>query len=311
MNSKLGKTSGEPPSGIPPHTAGLSERERRKIDWRVALYLLPATAVLLLLFIYPFLYGVALSFHDQAGKLTLANYVRFFTDPWQYGTLWNTLRLALPVTLVVIAMSVPIAYKMREKVRGEKAITALLTIPITLGTVLVAEGILGFFGVQGWFNQILMWLGIVKEPLLLTHNYTGTLIALVINGFPFSFLMILGYTSGIDPNLENSARALGAGPWQVFKKVMLPLMAPGIAFAASLEFLVTFSVYPSAVLVGDPAGSTRVIAMAAYQAAFEQYNQPFGSAIAIIMALVQLAVVVGILYLRGRFYRGSTAISKG
>ena len=287
------------------------DETRRKTDWQVAAYLLPALIILLVFFVYPFLFGLSLSFHDKAGKLTVGNYGQFFSDPWQYGTIWNTLRLAVPVTLLAIAVAVPLAYKMRRKMRGEKAVTALLTIPMTLGTVLIAEGILGFFGVQGWFNQILQALGLIKEPLALTHNYIGTFIALFINGFPFAFLLILGYTSGIDPNLENSARALRASPWQVFRKVMFPLMAPGIAFAAALEFLVTFSVYPSAVLVGDPAGSTRVIAMAAYQAAFEQYNQPFGSAIAIIMALVQLAVVVGVLYLRGRLHRGSTSVGKG
>jgi putative spermidine/putrescine transport system permease protein len=73
----------------------------------------------------------------------------------------------------------------------------------------------------------------------------------------------------------------------------------------------SFSVFPSAVLVGAPAGETRVISIAAYQAAFERFDYSMGSAIAIIMALVQLAVVLLVLALRAAFYRGATSGAKG
>ena len=69
--------------------------------------------------------------------------------------------------------------------------------------------------------------------------------------------------------------------------------------------------FPSAVLLGAPAGPTRVISIAAYQAAFEQYDYSMASAIAMIMAVVQLLIVVAILGIRNMFYRGSTAGGKG
>jgi putative spermidine/putrescine transport system permease protein len=72
-----------------------------------------------------------------------------------------------------------------------------------------------------------------------------------------------------------------------------------------------FSVFPSAVLLGAPAGPTRVISIAAYQAAFEQYDHSLGAAIAIIMGLVQLVIVRAILGLRPLFYRGPVAGTKG
>ena len=67
---------------------------------------------------------------------------------------------------------------------------------------------------------------------------------------------------------------------------------PGFAITFCLSFVQAFSVFPSAVLLGAPAGPTRVISIAAYQAAFEEYDYSMASAIAMIMGFVQLAIVV-------------------
>jgi putative spermidine/putrescine transport system permease protein len=72
-----------------------------------------------------------------------------------------------------------------------------------------------------------------------------------------------------------------------------------------------FSVFPSAVLLGAPAGPTRVISIAAYQAAFEDYDYSMASAIAMIMGAVQLAIVAGVLGLRSLAYRGPAGAGKG
>ena len=172
--------------------------------------------------------------------------------------------------------------------------------------ILLAEGILGFYGLRGWFNQILRGAGIIKEPLVLTHNYIGVVLSLFMQQFPFCFLMLLGYISGIDPSVENSARTLGANPWTVFHKVMLPLMAPGIATAFALVFVMSFGVFASALLLGRPAGATRTIAIAAYQQLFEFNDMSYASAIAVIMGLFQLAALIVIVLLRRRMVMSAT-----
>ena len=155
--------------------------------------------------------------------------------------------------------SVPIAYRMRGRFRGKRLLTTLLVVPITLGTVLTAQGLLNFLGPTGWFNRVLMALGLIDEPVRLINNYWGVFFSLVITGFPFAFLLVLSYLSGIDPTLERAAATLGAGWWQRFRRITLPLLAPGLATTFCLTFVLAFSVFPSAVLVGDPAGETRVI----------------------------------------------------
>jgi putative spermidine/putrescine transport system permease protein len=240
------------------------------------------------------------------GPLTLDNYVQFFSDTRQLSTIWTTFQVSLPVTMLTIAVSLPLAYFMRRGIKFEKMITIILILPITLGTVMVAQAMLNYFGPKGWFNLVLRGLGLIQQPIRLTHNWAGVEIALFMHGFPFVFLMILGYMSGISPDLERASRMLGAKPWQTFWRVIFPLTLPGAAIAFCLNFVANFSVFPSAMLVGEPNVATRVMSIAAYQTAFEQYNQPMGTAIALVMGVVELIVVGAVLWLRNRMARGAT-----
>jgi putative spermidine/putrescine transport system permease protein len=275
----------------------------RGVD-RQLLLLAPAVLFVVLLFLYPFFYGLQLSFAPREGG-PLASYAAFFSDPYQRGTIWNTLRLALPAALLNVLASVPIAYRMRGTFRGKRLLTTVLVVPITLGTVLTAQGLLNFLGPAGWFNKILTGFG-VDEPARLVGNYWGVFFSLVITGFPFAFLLILSYLSGIDPTLEQAAATLGADWKQRFRHITLPLLAPGLATTFCLAFVLAFSVFPSAILVGNPAGETRVLAIAAYQAQYEQYNYSLASAIAMVMGAVELIVIAVVLLWRSRLYVGST-----
>jgi putative spermidine/putrescine transport system permease protein len=270
----------------------------------------PAALFMLLFFVYPFLYGLWLSFVPKEGG-ALANYVKFFADGRLWPTIFTTLKLALPATLINVGIALPIAYQMRVKTKRQKWITTALVVPITLGTVLIAEGMLTYFGPRGWLAQTLQLLHLYDGPIHLTHNYWGVLISLVISGFPFAFLLLLSYVTGIDPALGRAAATLGAGPWAQFRNIYLPLLIPGIAMCFCLSFVQAFSVFPSAVLLGAPAGPTRVISIAAYEAAFEQYDYSLASAIAMMMGLVQLVVVVAVLGARRLVYRGPVSGGKG
>jgi len=277
---------------------------------RALLLVLPAAAFMLLLFVYPFVYGLILSFEPVQGGW-LANYRKFFTTDNLWPTIWTTLRLALPATLINVGFALPIAYKMRVRSRYQRWITTILVVPITLGTVLIAEGMLTYFGPKGWLSQFLQLTHLYVGPIRLTHNYWGVLISLVVSGFPFAFLLILSYITGIDPVLPRAAATLGASPAAQFRHIYLPLLAPGVAMCFCLAFVQAFSVFPSAVLLGAPAGPTRVISIAAYEAAFEQYDYSLASAVAMIMGFVQLLIVAAVLALRNAFYRGPVAGGKG
>jgi putative spermidine/putrescine transport system permease protein len=281
--------------------------EPSELDLVALACLLPSLLYVVVMFVYPFLYGVYLSLRPaKVDGFSLANYAAFFGDRYQWQTVITTFRLAIPNTVVVVGVSLVLAYSMRRGVRLERTITTILVLPISLGVILLAEGILGFYGGKGWFNQLLMASGLLDEPLVLTHNYLGVMLSLFMQQFPFCFLMLLGYISGIDPSLEASARTLGAGPWTVFRRVMLPLIAPGIAIAFALVFVMSFATFPSAILLGQPSGSTRTIAIAAYQQAFEMYDMSYASAIAVVMGIFQLAGLLVIILLRRQMVLAAT-----
>ena len=273
------------------------------------LMLLPALLFLIILFVYPFIYGIFLSFTAKdGGAFTLANYLEFFTDPFELATIGTTLEISLPVTVLCVLVAIPLAYFMRHGLKHEKLVTFFLIIPITLGTVLIADGMLTFYGPRGWFSQLIRLIGL--NPALV-HNRTGVIISLFIQGFPFAFLMLLGYTSGINPDLEKASMMLGATKWQTFRKIMFPLMAPGIAIAFCLNFVMSFSVFPTAVLLGQPAGPTRVIAYAAWQWAYEKLDVNMGSAICMVMAVIEVTIIGIVLAWRQRMYKGASIVGKG
>ena len=184
----------------------------RGVD-RALLMLLPAVLFTLALFVYPFAYGIGLTVQPSAaiqerwGGGIVANYVAFFSDSFFRDSIWITMRLALPAALFNVLAAVPVAFKLRGKFRGKRFLTTLLVLPIALGTVLTAQGLLIFAGRQGWLNRFLLDSGIINEPLTLVMNYTGVFLSLVISGFPFAFLLISSYLSGIGRLLGTAVQA--------------------------------------------------------------------------------------------------------
>ncbi len=169
-------------------------------------------------------------------------------------------------------------------------------IPITLGTVLIAEGMLTYFGPNGWLSQFLQLLHLYDGPIRLTHNYWGVLISLVDLGLsvrvPADPVVRHRHRPGArarrgDARRRVRRRSSGTSTCRCWR--------PGSRCASASSFVQAFSVFPSAVLLGSPAGPTRVISIAAYEAAFESYDYSLASAIAMIMGFVQLLIVAAVL----------------
>lgn len=116
----------------------------RGIDWSLLL-LLPAVAVIAGLFLYPFIYGVTISFQPLEGGDAFANYRDFFGDSYLAGSIVKTLRLAVPVAGVSVGLAAPIAYQCRRDFRGRRLVTLVLMLPITFGSILIAQGMLRVF----------------------------------------------------------------------------------------------------------------------------------------------------------------------
>ncbi|MBO4164439.1 MULTISPECIES: ABC transporter permease [Micromonospora] len=299
------------PSGD--HLLRWRDRARRRGVTPTVWLVVPGALFMVVFFVYPVCYGVGLSFQGTQGWSSA--YRDFFADRLvnNHGSrrsILITLELALAASVVNVVLAVPIAYRMRGRVRAKRALIAVVLVPMTLGTVFVASAMKEFLGPSGWLNRALLGIGAIEQPLPLVGNVTGVLLSLVFTGLPFAFLLMVGYTSGIDPGLDKAAAVCGARPAQRFWLVTFPLLLPGMTITFCLSFVLAFGVFPSATLVGNDAGPTRVLSKVAYTE-YSYGHYPTASAAAVVMAVVQLAVLGLVLSARGLLHRGPTTGGKG
>ncbi|MBA4493487.1 ABC transporter permease [Paenactinomyces guangxiensis] len=275
------------------------------------LLLLPALLPILILFLYPLLKGVLLTFQPQGGTgFTLENYIQFFAKPQYYQTIYKTLYLVVPAAFLELFVAFAIAYFIRGKRKGKSLIAGLAIFPLTLGSLIVDMGIISFFKPAGWFNQLFLGLGIIDEPLKLVYNYWGAFIALFILGVAFITSNFVGMMDSIDPNLEQAARSLGASEWTTFRRVFFPLIRSNVLTVFALNLIMQIGVYTSAVIVGNPASETRTFAVVAFEEAMRNFNYNMSNTVAMIMAITQIVCLAIVFWIRKRGYVGSASTFK-
>lgn len=234
----------------------------------------------------------------------LNNFKRFFTTKKYVITIWNTLKLVIPAAIIQFFLAFTMAYFLRGRVRGKLIYKTLIIFPLTLGSLIIAAGMTNFFGATGWFNSFLMAIGVIDKPIKILYTYTGTLIAVVISGTPFLFSGFLPICTGIDPAIETAAKTLGASPWKAFLKVFLPLAMPSMLSIVSLNMVLNMATYPSAVLVGDPIGSTRLLAVAAFEEFQMNLDYNMAATISLVLTGCQLIIIGIISKIRKKMYTG-------
>lgn len=270
------------------------------------LLLLPALLPILIIFVYPLIKGVLLTFQENGSTtFTMGNYVEFFTNPAYYDSIFRTLYLVVPAAILELIVAFAITYFIRGKMKGKGVIAGLIIFPLTLGSLIIDMAIIAFFKPTGWFNTIMINAGLIEEPFILVYNYWGAFIALFILGVAFLASNLIGMMDSIDPNLEQAARSLGASEWVTFKRVFFPLIKSNVLTIFALNLIMQIGVYTSAVIVGNPSSETRTFAVIAFEEAMRNFNYNMANTVAVVMAITQL-VILGIVFaIRNRGYVGS------
>jgi putative spermidine/putrescine transport system permease protein len=278
---------------------------RRRATWLMAL---PVLAVVFALIVVPYVNIVVMSFRvPSTSKLyldgfTLGNYAKALTDPdWFYfELLFDTLRLAITITVVALVIAYPVAFHLaRCGSRWRGVLYALVLSPLLVSVVIRTYGWIILLGNNGLINQLR---GLAElEPLQLMYNEFGVVLALVHVFLPFMILPIMGAVQGIDPRLEEAARSLGAGRTKVFLRVLLPLSMPGIQSGCVLVFILSCGAYVTPALLG--AGRVHTITTEVITL-LDQFLWPFGAALALLLSLVGLTAVALYAWLAGRLMRG-------
>jgi iron(III) transport system permease protein len=218
---------------------------------------LPALGVALiwaflgLFLVYPLLRIFYDAFSDEAGRLTLANFVEFAGDHFYRRSLVNSLLLGLGTVAATSVLGVAIAFLLvRYEFRGRGLFGYLTLIPI-ISPPLV--GVLGFtfiMGRAGTLNVLLEdWLGLAR-PINFVYGVHGVLLVETLHLFPMITLNVVDALGKIDPALEEAAESVGARGWRKLRTITLPLTTPGYVAGALLVFIWTFSDFATPLVLG-------------------------------------------------------------
>lgn len=221
--------------------------------------------------------------------LTLENYVLFFTDPYYTAAFWRTLRVAVIVTAICLVAAFPLAYKLaRTQSRFKNLLIMLVVLPLFVGNAVRAAGWMTAFGNRGFFNVTLQWLGIIDAPIQLMFTEFAVIVGIVAVNLPYVVLTLQAVIEGIDRAVEEAAFSLGAGPWTVARRVLLPLALPGLAAGAIFCFILTMNAYATPVLLGGP--QFVMMAPLVYTQFAGKSNWPFGAAVSFVLMATTLVL---------------------
>jgi len=219
--------------------------------------LLPAAGVgvvwlfLLVFLVYPLLRILYDAFSDEAGRLTLANFVAFARDPYYLRSLGNSLLLGLGTVAATSVLGFAVAFLLvRYDFVGRNLFGYLTLIPI-ISPPLV--GVLGFtfiMGRAGTVNVLLEdWFGLAR-PLNFVYGLHGVLLVETLHLFPMITLNVVDALAKIDPALEEAAESVGARGFTKLVRITLPLTTPGYVAGALLVFIWTFSDFATPLVLG-------------------------------------------------------------
>lgn len=262
------------------------------------LLVLPLLIFFVVFFVIPVGLIFATSFNPSAigqvsltTDLTLDNYVRFFQRSNFLLAAGRSVLLGTIVSLVTLVIAYPMAFVI-AKTRNPARNTFLLILVLAamqLDMVIRLYGLMVILGDNGLVNQLLMGLGIISEPASLMYNFLGVILGLVQFSLPFMILTLIGVIRGINPNLEEAARSLGASRWRTFLRVTLPASMPGILAGSLLVFALSISSYIVPALMGG--FRVGVLPIHIFQQVAEGARFQFGATVAVILFLISAIAV--------------------
>jgi ABC-type spermidine/putrescine transport system permease subunit I len=263
----------------------------------------PGLAIVVCLVLYPIGLAIAASLGIGSGGPTLQRYVAFFSETESYRALVRTVGLALATTAASIVLSIPLGYVGRIPGWIGTLVRVLVALPLAVPVLIAGYSLALFYADNGLLNNLLVRvLHILADPLSISYTWTGLVIACVWRFFPYTGLLLISALQAIDRNIEQAAASTGANPFQVFGRVTLPLIAPAALTGGILTFVSTFGTFSIPLIMGRGGD---VLSVMAYRKISGAFDWPVASTIVIVMAVIQIAVLVGLRRVVTRFaHRG-------
>ncbi|MFF2653559.1 ABC transporter permease [Streptomyces sp. NPDC058045] len=283
----------------PGSTAPVSHRKRAAralSDRRTRFGLLNATPVvvyLLILFIYPIFSTLMLSLKGQDGGFTLHWYADAFRGA-HLEILLTTLRISAETSLLALVVGFTLAAAIsRLKPLWAGLAMLVVIVPHFISALVRTYGWIILLGDNGVVNNILTGAHFPGAPFQLLYNELGVVIGTTAVMLPYTVLLLYAVMKGIDRRLMAAAAGMGAGRLTIFRRVYVPLVAPGLVNAGVLCFILSLGYYLTPALMG---GEKQTMVASLIDEQVMKQNQWNGaSALGIILLLFTFA---GLLLLR-------------
>jgi len=288
------------------------EMREANLAW---LFISPTLLIVGLVFVYPVLYSLWLSFNrynltnsPDAVFSWFHNYQVIFTNPVYrndvVGTTGRTLEFTVISVVVELVLGLAFALLLNEEFRGRTVLRSVMIVPyamLTISNGLVWDYILD--PTYGTLNVLLQRLGFIQDY----KNWLGTpngamgwvIAADVWKTTPFITIILLASLQTFPANIYKAAEVDGAGAWKRFWRITVPMLRPAILVALVLRTLGAFRVYDIIYVLtgGGPANATNVLSYYIYQQAFIDFHIGYASAVAYLTTMVMVAIILLYLWL--------------
>jgi len=269
---------------------------KRRGKW---LIILPPLLYLLVFFLIPFAFALAISLADTAVRvppftdilsispdwhihltLNLGNFKYLFADEVYGLSYFYSLKTAFFSTVVCLALGYPMAYAISRTSKSTQSILLLIVIlPFWTSFLLRVYALEGIIRETGLLNTALLWLGIIDHPLQIMRTTFAVYVGIVYSYLPFMVLPLFATLEKLDHSLLEAAGDLGSPPWRAFLDVTLPLSMPGIIAGSMLVFIPAIGEFVIPTLLGGP--NNLMIGRVLWDEFFGNRDWPVASAVAI------------------------------
>ncbi len=255
----------------------------------------PVTVLLLCLVLIPLILVGVMSFcrtdeyYNVVYKFTFTNYAKL-VSPDYLKIYMQSLVIALLTTVMCVLVGYPFAYIIaRTRSRKKKLLYMLVIIPFWTNSLIRIYGWRTFLGNTGWFNKLIMAIGISKEPIEFLYKTGTTVFGMVYCLIPFMILPLYTAIEKLDDSLLEASSDLGAKPVKTFFEVIVPLTASGIFSGSIMVFIPCLGYFFVSNILGG--GNTDMIGNLIERQFKSANNWPLGAALSIILIVVTLLLV--------------------
>ena len=265
--------------------------------WLLLFFLLPFALVLKISFSSAVMaippYQPVFTFVDDTFSVVVnfGNYLFLLSDSLYIAAYWGSVKIALMSTLVCLLIGYPMAYAMaRASARMQLVLLLMVMLPSWTSFLIRVYAWMGILGNQGLLNNLLMWLGMVNEPLKLLNTNFAVVLGIAYAYLPFMVLPIYTNLVKLDVRLLEAASDLGCRSLTTFWTITLPLSKAGIVAGSMLVFIPAVGEFVIPELLGGP--DTLMIGKVLWEEFFNNRDWPVASSLAIVMQALLLIPIV-------------------